>query len=106
MKSPAEHIILNTKFSVNSLNTRATAKRLVKSIEKSWANTVILDFFDIDFASRSFMDELNSHLPHIDKEIKKINMNPSVNEMDELVQRPKEINSNSSKESEPELMTF
>lgn len=101
-----KHINLKKVFNVTALNNRATAKRLVKRIEKSWANTVILDFSEIDFSSRSFMDELNSHLPHINKEVKKTNMNPSVKEMDELVQRPQEVNSNSTTASEPELITF
>lgn len=101
-----KHIKLKKVFEVTALNNRATAKRLVERIENSWANTVILDFADIEFASRSFLDELNSHLSHIDKEIKKVNMNSSVKEMDKLVQKPKATYSNSNTESEPQLLTF
>ena len=105
-----KHINLRKEFDVSALNNRATAKKLVKRIESSWVNTVILDFSDIEFASRSFLDELNSHLPHIDKEVKKINMNTSVKEMDKLVQKPKDHSkasfSNSKATSESELLTF
>ncbi|MGK7370992.1 MAG: hypothetical protein ACNS64_12325 [Candidatus Halalkalibacterium sp. M3_1C_030] len=105
-----KHINLRKEFDVSALNNRATAKKLVKRIESSWVNTVILDFSDIEFASRSFLDELNSHLPHIVKEIKKINMSSSVKEMDELVQKPKDHSkaafSNSKATSESELLTF
>ncbi|MGK7371020.1 MAG: STAS-like domain-containing protein [Candidatus Halalkalibacterium sp. M3_1C_030] len=101
-----KHIKLKKVFEVTALNNRATAKRLVERIENSWANTIILDFTDIEFASRSFLDELNSHLPHIDKEIKKIHMNASVKEMDKLVQKPKATYSNRNTDSEPEVLTF
>ncbi|MDR8391498.1 STAS-like domain-containing protein [Aliifodinibius sp. S!AR15-10] len=105
-----KHINLRKEFDVSALNNRATAKKLVKRIESSWVNTVVLDFSDIEFASRSFLDELNSHLPHIDKEVKMTNMNSSVREMDELVQKPKDHSkaafSNSKATSESELLTF
>ncbi|WP_440999825.1 STAS-like domain-containing protein [Fodinibius sp. SL11] len=101
-----KHINLRKEFDVSALNNRATAKKLVKRIESSWANTVVLDFSDIEFASRSFLDELNSHLPHVDKEVKKTNMNASVREMDELVQQPKEKVNYSSTDSEAELLSF
>lgn len=105
-----KRINLQRDFGVSSLSTRATAKKLINRIESSWVNTVVLDFSDIEFASRSFLDELNSHLPHIVKEIKKINMSSSVKEMDELVQKPKDHSkaafSNSKATSESELLTF
>ncbi len=105
-----KHINLQKEFDVSALNNRATAKKLVKSIQSSWVNTVVLDFSDIEFASRSFLDELNSHLPHIEKEVKKTNMNASVREMDELVQQPnRQAHSplnNSESYSESELLTF
>lgn len=101
-----KHIKLRKVFQVTALNNRATARKLVEKINRSWANTVILDFEYIEFASRSFLDELNSHLPHIDKEIKKVKMNASVKEMGKIVQKPKATYSNSETEPEPELHTF
>ena len=105
-----KYINLRKEFDVSALNNRATAKKLVKRIESSWVNTVVLDFSDIEFASRSFLDELNSHLPHIDKEVKKTNMNASVREMDELVQQPNRQThsalNNAESYSESELLTF
>jgi len=105
-----KHINLRKEFDVSALNNRATAKKLVKRIESSWVNTVVLDFSDIEFASRSFLDELNSHLPHIDKEVKKTKMNASVREMDELVQQTKDQHnsafSKSNTQSESEVLTF
>ncbi|TYP93524.1 hypothetical protein LX73_1229 [Fodinibius salinus] len=101
-----KHINLRKEFDVSALNNRATAKKLVKRITSSWVNTVVLDFSDIEFASRSFLDELNSHLPHIDKEVKKTNMNASVKEMDELVQQPKDQFDSTFTKTESELLTF
>lgn len=101
-----KRINLQKDFAVNSLNTRATAKKLVNKIESSWINTIVLDFSDIEFASRSFLDELNSHLPHIDKEVKKKNMNASVKEMDELVQQPREEVKYSNTKSKSGVLTF
>lgn len=105
-----KHIKLAKVFDITALNNRATARKSVKRIEKSWTNAVVLDFEDIDFASRSFLDELNAYLPHIDKEVKKTNMSPTVKRMDKLVQKPKDRSkttyNNSKADSEQELLTF
>lgn len=105
-----KHIKLAKVFDVTALNNRATARKLVKKIKNAWSDTIFLDFTDIDFASRSFLDELNAYLSHIDKEVKKANMSPTVRKMDKLVQKPKDRSkttyNNSKADSEQELLTF
>ena len=50
---------------------------------------IILDFQDIEFASRSFMDEINYLISSQDKkEFAKVKMNDQVMKMDDLVQMP------------------
>lgn len=88
---------------VSVLATRATARRLFsEQIEQSPSNNFELDFSGVEFASRSFMDELNLLVQDHSYSIHKINMNRQVQQMDKLVQkkdkkhfRPKDRNTSS-----------
>lgn len=106
----AKHIDLAKVLDVSVLSNRATARYLFENkIEKSLSPKIRLDFKDVEFASRSFLDELNYHL----KEkrfvsIEKINMNDQVLKMDHLVRRDKNtIKSNfRSENKERELLSI
>ncbi len=88
---------------VTVLSNRATARALVKEIKiKKWKK-VKLDFDGIEFASRSFLDELNSKIKEINNiKFNKINMNDQVTKMDALVQSKKIRNWWTSKDKEQE----
>jgi hypothetical protein len=90
-------------LNVGVLAARATARRLFREqIEESSSDSFKLDFNGIEFASRSFMDELNLLIKDHSYRVHKINMNSQVQQMDELVQktdkeksRPKNSNASS-----------
>lgn len=85
----AKHIDLQNALSVDVLSTRATARSLESEINSFFnlSRSVTLDFEGIEFASRSFMDELNIIIRENDRvDVKKINMNEQVGKMDELIQ--------------------
>lgn len=82
-----KHIVLGEFLNVSLLSTRATARELMKQI-KTLRLSVVLDFEDIEFASRSFMDELNILV----KESRwtrytYVHMNEQVRRMKNLVER-------------------
>ncbi|MEX2403972.1 MAG: DUF4325 domain-containing protein [Balneolales bacterium] len=83
-----KHINIQKVLLVSVLSTRATARTLFHDVIRNYKNRnkFKLDFKHIEFASRSFIDELNSLIvnhPHIS--FKKVNMNKQVKQMDELV---------------------
>jgi len=85
----AKHITLNKVLFVSVLSTRATARCLYDEAMRTSKKKIILDFQDIEFASRSFMDEINYLINNQDqKEFIKVNMNDQVMKMNELVQKP------------------
>lgn len=87
MSTSANHINLSRFLSLSVLGNRATARLLAKEIDQAGGEHITLDFSDIEFASRSFMDELNGRIgqrEHI--KVDKVNMNDQVSKMDELVQ--------------------
>lgn len=102
MSSP-KTIHVRSILDVSTVATRATARRLFKEqIKRSSADSFVLDFEGIEFASRSFMDELSLLIKDHSYNIRKINMNSQVQQMDELVQekdkehfRPKDRNASS-----------
>ena len=81
---------------VSVLSNRSTAKVLLDEALKNKNTSIVLDFADIEFASRSFLDELNYLInENDDKSFVKINMTNQLQKMDYLVQKPsKDINSN------------
>ncbi len=90
MSISAERINVSDFLSVTVLSNRATARSLVNEIMEMNKNKAKLDFVDVEFASRSFMDELNSKIrefSHI--KFSKINMNNQISKMDSLVQDKK-----------------
>lgn len=69
------------------LGNRATARLVVDKIGQMGTEPTTLDFSDIEFASRSFMDELNGRIGQREHmRVMKVNMNDQVSKMDELVQ--------------------
>lgn len=54
-------INISDLFSSNSLITRQAARDLFTYISHMPENSIILDFSQIDYASRSFFDEFNSY---------------------------------------------
>ncbi|MEQ8524353.1 hypothetical protein [Gracilimonas sp.] len=105
----AKHIDLSKKLNVSVLSNRATARTLYnKEIKKTLYPNVVIDFKDIEFASRSFLDELNSLLAEKRfSNIHKMNMNHQVSKMDKLVSNKSEIvrEDFKQKKSEADLMT-
>lgn len=76
----------------------------------NFSRSVTLDFEGIEFASRSFMDELNIIIRENDRaDVKKINMNGQVRKMDELVQsssKKRSWETMQSESSQSEMMTI
>lgn len=108
----AKHIDLQSALSVDVLSTRATARSLESEINSffNFSRSVTLDFEGIEFASRSFMDELNIIIRENDQaDVTKVNMNEQVRKMDELVKRSSKKRSWETMRSEPgqsEMMTI
>jgi hypothetical protein len=81
-----KYIEIRRILDVSVLSTRATARYLFnKEIKKYSQDSFKLDFKGIEFASRSFMDELNLLIKKYSLAVHKINMNSQIQQMDELV---------------------
>ncbi|MEA2098273.1 MAG: hypothetical protein U9P70_04360 [Patescibacteria group bacterium] len=81
-------IILSEKFKSSSLITRQAARELFDVIFESDTNKIILDFNKIEFASRSFFDELNSKMNKIKllgKNIEIVNLNENLDKLYKIV---------------------
>ncbi len=81
-------INLATIFESSSLILRQTAKELADIILKSKENNIILDFTNINYASRSFFDELNGAMQTFKKAnkiIDFINMNENIENLFKMV---------------------
>ena len=102
MNTSDKHIILQELYGTNALSTRAAARELMDRIKSSEAQSILLDFRNIRFASRSFMDELNAHLSEMSLDATKTNMNTSVRKMDELVQQPRTSEETNEPDDHPE----
>lgn len=106
----AKHIDLAKVLDVSVLSNRATARHVYESkIEKSWSPKIRLDFRGIDFASRSFLDELNHHLTEKKfTSFEKVNMNEQILKMDELVKSRKSSNKSQIKreDNKPEMLSI
>lgn len=77
-------------FNSASLISRQAAKKLCEEVAKLKENTVILDFKNIDFASRSFFDQLNSEMGSLrlaNKQVELINLNKNLSELLKLVKK-------------------
>lgn len=74
-----------------SLATREIAREVCEEIEKMSAKQIILDFSNIEYASRSFFDELNNRLDNIirHKKVEIIHLNKNLNVLYQLVRTPK-----------------
>ena len=92
MTTSAKHIDLSQYLEVTILSIRATARTLIKHVRSLEQEKIMLDFSDIDFASRSFMDQLNSEIRDLEQiSVELINMNYQVSQMNTLVrEKPSE----------------
>lgn len=83
----SKHINLNEELLVKILSNRSTARRLFNETQKTLWRKVILDFDKIEFASKSFLDELNALIEEQnEKTYVKENMSEEVQKMEQLVQ--------------------
>lgn len=83
-----EVIHLNQFAHSSSLTTRQMARELFEEIKMSGEKKVVLDFKDIQYASRSFFDELNSKISILkrrEKQVQCIHLNRSLNQLQRLV---------------------
>lgn len=81
-------LYLKDVFKSSSLITRESARELFRLISEIPEKRIILNFENIDFASRSFFDELNSKMSQIKllgKEIEFINLVSQISELYRLV---------------------
>ena len=79
-------IILKEYLKSTSLVTRQSVRDLFDMIQKSNDKVIILDFKDMEFASRSFFDELNEKQSKLlDKKVEFINLNPDLQKLSEFV---------------------
>lgn len=92
MTTSDKHIDLSQYLEVTVLSNRATARTLIKHIQTLDQENIQLDFSDIEFASRSFMDQLNSEIKDLEQiSVELINMNDQVSQMYTLVrEKPSE----------------
>ena len=91
--------IFNLKelFSSASLVTRQTAREIFDVISKSKENEIVLDFKNIQSATRSFFDELNSFESRIDllgKKVEFANVNSDLQKLFDLVANASKVKSN------------
>lgn len=105
-----KHIELSDKLNVSVLSNRATARVLFKKeIKNTLYPQIRIDFKNIEFASRSFLDELNYLMANKKLiNIQKVNMNEQVLRMEKLVTESRKTgNQNfSPKKSESTLITI
>ncbi len=83
-----KNILLTETFRSSSLITRQAARELFDIISKSEDKKIILDFNKIEFASRSFFDELNSKTNKIKllgKNIEVANLNENLAKLYQIV---------------------
>lgn len=81
-------ILLTETFKSSSLITRQAARELFDIISGSEDKKIILDFDKIEFASRSFFDELNSKMSKIKllgKNIEMVNLNENLAKLYKIV---------------------
>lgn len=75
-------------FGSTSLISRQAAKKLCEEIARLKVGNVTLDFKNVDFASRSFFDQLNSGISDLklaNKQIELINLSENLKELLKLV---------------------
>lgn len=72
----------------SSVITRQSARHLFDVAKNTSENNIILDFSSIEYASRSFFDELNyqtSKINQLNKTTSIVNLNKSLNELNNFV---------------------
>jgi anti-anti-sigma regulatory factor len=81
-------INISNLFSSHSLVTRQAARDIFELISQMPENSIILDLAQIDFASRSFFDELNNYENTFrlsGKKVEIINMNDHIASLLQMV---------------------
>jgi len=84
-----KHIYLSDYFKRSSLISREDVRILFSFLSTTSESSITLDFDKIEFASRSFFDELNSQKRKLDflgKSIEIINLNNSLKQLYQIVQ--------------------
>jgi hypothetical protein len=103
-------ISLKEKFETTHLSTRSMARDLFNDLLQSKNQDITLDFFGIEFASRSFMVQLYSMLAKHRSQVRFVNMNENVDQMYQLAitayNRPAVMPSQSKNNSSPELLSL
>lgn len=86
-------------FDSQSLVTRQAARELAKIVSEISDNKVVLDFSSIDFASRSFFDELNNFQNEVkaSKKIEIRNLNSNLTSLLDLIKASSKVKSVSSR---------
>lgn len=75
-------------FDSSSLITRQAARELFDIISKTPDDHIILDFFNVNFATRSFFDEFNSKISNLKllgKSVDFINQNENIKLISDIV---------------------
>jgi len=68
---------------------REDAKRIARRIKKDNSKKILVDFSKVVFMSRSFVDELLNQVENQSKEIKFLNLTPSLNKFIPKVKQTK-----------------
>lgn len=79
---------LENFFNSSSLITRQAARELFDFISKTPDNNIVLDFFNVNFATRSFFDEFNSKMSNLKllgKNVSFINQNENIKCISDIV---------------------
>jgi len=68
---------------------REDAKRIARRIKKDKCKKILVDFSKVVFMSRSFIDELLNQVENQNKEVKFLNLTPSLNKFIPKVRQTK-----------------
>lgn len=101
---------LKQTYQTTHLTTRSLAKQVFEDLMQMSSSEQVLDFSDIEFASRSFMVQLYSMLAKQRSQARFINMNDNVEQMYQLAvsvwNRPAVMPSNLSNGVMPDVMSL
>lgn len=95
MTTLRKSIMLSEHFNSTSLITRQAARDIFEIISSSTETEIVLDFSNIQNATRSFFDELNAHKKKVHllgKHIEIVNLNTNLEQLHSLVTKQNETN--------------
>ncbi|MCH8549755.1 MAG: STAS-like domain-containing protein [Balneolaceae bacterium] len=100
-------ILVRNALSASIMSTRATARVLFNLAMEAKCKIVELDFSNIEFASRSFLDELNCLIENQSEiSVRKTNLNEQVEKMEKVVKSPKAVKSTSNKAQKKSTLIY